>query len=201
MDVEKSTRNHVSYVFSREVILKDLLQQGIISQTEFERYDQLLYDRYHLDEDLVVPRPIISAPIPNVDITEKSSTPSEYISLTEEARKVNPSQPGYLVQSWLRDTSVISFLSHWELQNNPDFDVSGYQALVEELKSPSRTITAKKWIEATGAIGLQSKQGKNGGTYAHPEIACAFRAWLDPQHLYALIQAFLSGERLQGGIQ
>lgn len=201
MDVEKSTRNHVSYVFSREVILKDLLQQGIISQTEFERYDQLLYDRYHLDEGLVVPRPRISAPIPNVYITEKSSSPAGYISLTEEARKVNPSQPGYLVQSWLRDTSVISFLSYWELQNNPDFDVSGYQALVEELKSPSLTLTAKKWIEATRAIGLQSKQGKNGGTYAHPEIACAFWAWLDPKHLYALIQAFLSGEQSRGGIQ
>ncbi len=96
---------------------------------------------------------------------------------------------------------MISFLSHWELQNNPDFDVSGCQALVEELKSPSLTLTTKKWIEATRAIGLQSKQGKNGGTYAHPEISCAFRAWLDPQHLYVLIQAFLSGERPQGGIQ
>lgn len=201
MDAEKSTRNHVSYVFSKEVILKDLLEQGIISQTEFERYDQLLYDRYHLDEGLSVPRPAVSTPMPDAGIAEKSDFPAEYISLTEEARKVNHSQPGYLVQCWLRDASVISFLSHWELQNNPDFNVNGCQALVEELKSPSLTLTAKKWIEATKAIGLQSKQGKNGGTYAHPEIACAFRAWLDPKHLYALIQAFLSSERSRGGSQ
>ena len=201
MDVEKSTRNHVSYVFSKEVILKDLLQQGIISQEEFERYDQLLYDRYHLEENLSVPRPIVSASMPNAGIAGKLDSLAEYISLTEEARKINPEQPGYLVQSWLRVSSVFSFLSHWELQNNPDFDMSSYQALVGELKSPSLTLTAKKWIEATKAIGLQSKQGKNGGTYAHPEIACAFRAWLDPKHLYALIRAFHHGEQSRGDTQ
>lgn len=201
MDVEKLTKNHVSYIFSKEVILKDLLQRDIISQMEFEQYDQLLYDRYHLEENPIVPRPMISASISNMSLAEKSFFPFEYISLTEEARKVNPSQPGYLVQSWLRNVSVISFLSHWERQNNPDFDVNSYQTLVEELKNPSLTLTAKKWIETTRAIGLQSKQGKYGGTYAHPEIACAFQAWLYPEHFYALIQTFLYNERPQGGTQ
>ncbi len=87
MDVEKSTRKHVSYVFSREVILKDLLQQGIISQTEFERYDQLLYDRYHLDEGLVVPRPIISAPIPNVELLRNHPPPLNTFLLPRKPAK------------------------------------------------------------------------------------------------------------------
>lgn len=54
MDAEQKTRNHVSYIFSKETILKKLLQDGIISDSEFKRYDQMLYDRYQMDASLVV---------------------------------------------------------------------------------------------------------------------------------------------------
>ena len=74
-----------------------------------------------------------------------------------------------------------------------------YKALEEELKSPTLTLTAKKWIEATRAIGLRSKQGKNGGTYAHPEIACVFRAWLHPEYQYTLVQSFLHDRKRKAG--
>ena len=66
---------------------------------------------------------------------------------------------------------------------------------MEEMKNPSLTLTAKKWIETTNAVGLQSKMGKNGGTYAHSEIACAFCAWLRPQFQYSLVQSFLTEHR------
>lgn len=75
------------------------------------------------------------------------------------------------------------------------FNETGYKALLEEMKNPSLTLTAKKWIETTNAVGLQSKMGKNGGTYAHPEIACAFCAWLRPQFQYSLVQSFLTEHR------
>lgn len=197
MDAEKVTKNHVSYIYSKEIILKNLLQQGIISNQDFDRYDQMLYDRYHMDSSLGISRPIISsqsAELPDVDQSDFT-----YLSLTDEARSVNQDQPGYVIQSWLRDRTTISFLHYWETQNNENFDAAGYKALEEELKSPTLTLTAKKWIEATRAIGLRSKQGKNGGTYAHPEIACVFRAWLHPEYQYTLVQSFLHDRKRKAG--
>lgn len=197
MDAEKVTKNHVSYIYSKEIILKNLLQQGIISNQDFDRYDQMLYDRYHMDSCLGISRPIISsqsAELPDADQSDLTS-----LSLTDEARSVNQDQPGYVIQSWLRDRTTISFLHYWETQNNENFDAAGYKALEEELKSPTLTLTAKKWIEATRAIGLRSKQGKNGGTYAHPEIACVFRAWLHPEYQYTLVQSFLHDRKRKAG--
>ena len=161
MDAEKVTKNHVSYIYSKEIILKNLLQQGIISNQDFDRYDQMLYDRYHMDSSLGISRPIISSQ--SAELPDADQSDFTYLSLTDEARSVNQDQPGYVIQSWLRDRTTISFLHYWETQNNENFDAAGYKALEEELKSPTLTLTAKKWIEATRAIGLRSKQGKNGG--------------------------------------
>ena len=197
MDEEKVTKNHVSYIYSKEIILKNLLQQGIISNQDFERYDQMLYDRYHMDSSLGISRPIISSQ--SAELPDADQSDFTYLSLTDEARSVNQDQPGYVIQSWLRDRTTISFLHYWETQNNENFDAAGYKALEEELKSPTLTLTAKKWIEATRAIGLRSKQGKNGGTYAHPEIACVFRAWLHPEYQYTLVQSFLHDRKRKAG--
>ena len=197
MDAEKVTKNHVSYIYSKEIILKNLLQQGIISNQDFDRYDQMLYDRYHMDSSLGISRPIISSQ--SAELPDADQSDFTYISLTDEARSVNQDQPGYVIQSWLRDRTTISFLHYWETQNNENFDAAGYKALEEELKSPTLTLTAKKWIEATRAIGLRSKQGKNGGTYAHPEIACVFRAWLHPEYQYTLVQSFLHDRKRKAG--
>lgn len=197
MSEEQRTKNQVSYVFSKEVILKELLQQGTISDLEFERYDEMLYNRYQLDGDMGIPRPA-SLAVPNQLESPHASEEEICISLTAEAKKIFEKGPGYAVQSWLRDGNTIAFLHYWELKNNPDFNVSGYGRLLEELRLPSSALTAKKWIETTNAIGLQSKQGKNGGTYAHPEIACVFCAWLRPEFHYALIQSFLATHQRWG---
>ena len=194
MSAEEMAKNQVSYIFSKEVILKNLLQEGLISDLEYERYDQLLYARYQMDAATGIPRPNSLAVLEEFELSH-ANVPVDYISLTAEAKKVFKNAPGYAVQSWLRGGNTIAFLHYWELRNNINFNVTGYETLLEELKSPSSTLTAKKWIEATNAIGLQSKQGKNGGTYAHPEIACAFCAWLRPEFQYSLVQSFLAAHR------
>lgn len=194
MNAEEMVKNQVSYIFSKEVILKNLLQEGLISDLEYERYEQLLYDRYQMDAATGIPRP--NSLVASKELEQSHADISaDYISLTAEAKTVFENAPGYAVQSWLRDGNTIAFLHYWELRNNTNFNVTGYEMLIEELKSPSSTLTAKKWIEATNAIGLQSRQGKNGGTYAHPEIACAFCAWLRPEFQYSLVQSFLSAHR------
>lgn len=195
MDAEQKTRNQVSYVFSKEMILKKLLQEGIISDLEFERYDQMLYDRYQMDASTGCPRPMNWSATQNSTVSQQDGIVADYISLTAAAKKVLESEPGYAVQSWLRDMKTIAYLHFWELKNNTDFNEAGYETLLEEMRNPSLTLTAKKWIESTNAIGLQSKPGKHGGTYAHPEIACAFCAWLRPEFQYSLVQSFLAGHR------
>lgn len=197
MDTEQQSKNQVSYVFSREVILKKLLQEGIISDLEFEHYNQLLYDRYQMDASTGIPRPVSLITSENQDQL-CINTVIDYISLTVEARAVYQENPGYAVQSWLRSSNTIAFLHYWEQKNNANFNLSGFETLIAELKSPAATLTTKKWIDTTNAIGLQSRQGKNGGTYAHPEIACAFRAWLCPEFQYSLIQSFLTTHRSWG---
>lgn len=195
MDAEQKTRNHVSYIFSKETILRELLREGIISDSEFERYDQMLYDRYQMDASTGCPYPVSLLATQNSTVQLQNSTFADYISLTAAAKKVLENEPGYAVQSWLRDMKTIEYLHFWELKNNTGFNETGYEALLEEMKNSSLTLTAKKWIETTNAIGLQSKMGKNGGTYAHPEIACAFCAWLRPEFQYSLVQSFLTEHR------
>ena len=163
MDAEQKTRNHVSYIFSKETILKELLRDGIISDSEFERYDQMLYDRYQMDASTGCPRPVSLPATQNSTVQLQNSTFADYISLTVAAKKVLENEPRYAVQSWLRDMKTIEYLHFWELKNNTDFKEAGYEALLKEMKNSSLTLTAKKWLETTNAIGLQSKMGKNGG--------------------------------------
>ena len=67
-----------------------------------------------------------------------------------------------------------------------------FQKLLKDVRSPSYTLTPKKWIETVNAIGLESKRGKNGGTMAHPFIACDFEIWNDMQFRYEVLKYFMS---------
>lgn len=187
MGASKTTQNYVSYIYSKEVILKSLLEKGIIGDDAFSRYDQILYDRYHIDASLGVPRPIVKE-IPKMDALTTRFQNDTYLSLTALAREKDASSPGYVIQSWLREIRTIEFLRIWELQNNQNFNDAGCYRFMESLRTAPTTFTTKKWGEATGAIGIQSKAGKTGGTYAHPEIFCHFKAWLFPEFQYTLIQ-------------
>lgn len=151
MDMEQRARNQVSYVFSKEVILKKLLQEGVISDLEFKRYNQLLYDRYQMDASTGIPRPI-SLINPETQDQSLSDVSTEYLSLTAEARMVYEDNPGYAVQSWLRSSNTIAFLHYWEQKNNANFNSSGFETLIAELKTPAATLTTKKWIDTTNAI-------------------------------------------------
>ena len=190
MDKQTVTKNQTSYLFSKEVILKGLLESGVITDVDFQRYDLLLYDRYHIDGSLRIPRPIIQNPstAPEIEIPGGRET---YISLTLIAKEKDEKAHSYLIQSWLRDSNVVDFLRMWERRNNPEFDDAQCEALCTAAKTPATTLTVKKWIEKTGAVGLVSKQGANGGTFAHPEIANAFRAWLFPEFLLELLQTYM----------
>ena len=120
-----------------------------------------------------------------------------YISLTEIARAHSEDAPGYVIQSWLRSENTLAFLNLWEQENNPDYREAGYIELLEKKKTASFTLTPKLWIEKTKAIGIISKQGKGGGTFAHPMIGCEFASWISPEFKMLLLKLSLDRTRLK----
>lgn len=130
-------------------------------------------------------------PIPR-DKTQDES----YISLTEIARAHSENAPGYVIQRWLRSENTLAFLNLWEKENNPNYRDSGYIELLEKKKTASFTLTPKLWIEQTKAIGIVSKQGKSGGTFAHPMIACEFASWIAPEFKMLLLKLSLNRTKL-----
>ena len=125
-------------------------------------------------------------------VVEKYLYPTDdYISLTDIAKRFNPENPSYVIQSWLRSRNTIAFLGQWERESNPNFDEQAFQQLLVDVRSPAYTLTPARWIERVNAVGIISKRGKTGGTAAHPFIACDFEMWNDISFRYDVIRHFL----------
>ena len=122
-----------------------------------------------------------------VSMPQGKGQDKSYVSLTEIARAHSEDTPGYVIQSWLRSRNTLAFLDLWEKEHNPDYNEAGYMELLEKKKAASFTLTPKLWIERTKAIGIVSKQGKSGGTFSHPMIACEFASWVAPEFKMLLL--------------
>lgn len=131
------------------------------------------------------------------ELRTNSTLDEEYVSLTELVRAHSEDAPGYVIQSWLRRENTLAFLNLWEKENNPSYCEDAYMALLEKKRAASFTLTPKLWIDQTKAIGITSKQGKSGGTFAHPMIACEFAAWLTPEFKMLLLKLSLSRNQLR----
>jgi hypothetical protein len=99
---------------------------------------------------------------------------SDYISLTNIARYKNPGEPKDVVKNWMRSKTTIEYLGLWEKLHNSGFKGVEFDAFVREAGSNAFVLSPSKWIDATHAIGIVSKQGNTGGTYAHKDIAFEF---------------------------
>lgn len=114
----------------------------------------------------------------------------DYISLTDIARYKNPDEPKDVVKNWLRIRSTIEFLGLWEQLNNPKFKGVEFDSFRNESGANSFTLSPQKWIQATNAIGILSKSGKSGGTFAHKDIAFEFASWISPEFKLYIIQDY-----------
>ena len=119
--------------------------------------------------------------------TEKDD---EYISLTDIARYRDAERSDYILQNWMRNCSTIEFIGLWELFNNPDFNSIEFDGIKNLAGSNSFALTPKRWIETTRAIGIVSKTGRYGGTFAHRDIAFEFASWLSAEFKFYLIKEF-----------
>ncbi len=98
----------------------------------------------------------------------------DFISLTDIARNKNAEEPKDVVKNWMRSKTTIEFLGLWEQLNNPEFKGVEFDSFMFEAGTNAFTLSPSKWIERTKAIGLISKAGQSGGTFAHKDIAFEF---------------------------
>lgn len=118
----------------------------------------------------------------------------DYISLTDLARYKNPLEPKDVIKNWLRAKMNIEFLALWEQMHNPNLKGVEIDSFKAAAGTHYFTMSPQRWIKETNAIGIISKSGKNGGTYAHPDIAFEFASWISPEFNLYLITEF---ERLK----
>ncbi|MCJ7836871.1 KilA-N domain-containing protein [Cuneatibacter sp. NSJ-177] len=104
----------------------------------------------------------------------------DYISLTDIA-KYKSEDPAATIQNWMRGRDVIEFLGLWETLHNPDFKPLEFEGFKSRAGSNAFTLSPKRWVEATAAIGMYSKSGRNGGTFAHRDIAFEFASWISAE--------------------
>ena len=114
---------------------------------------------------------------------------NDYISLTDIAR-YKSDEPFIVINNWLRGKDNIQFLGLWESMHNPDFKPIEFDRLKNEAGSNAFTLSPKKWIEKTNAIGIVSKLGRYGGTFAHSDIAMEFASWISPEFKLYIIQDY-----------
>ncbi len=114
----------------------------------------------------------------------------DYICLTDIARYKNEEASDDLIRNWLRNRNTLEFLGIWEQINNPSFNPVEFDGIRKQAGLNSFTLTPKQWIERTAAIGIQSKAGRYGGTYAHTDIAFEFASWISVEFKLYLIKEF-----------
>ena len=120
---------------------------------------------------------------------------NDYISLTDIARYKNVHEPKDVVKNWLRVRDTIEFLGLWETIHNPNFKGVEFDSFRTEAGTNAFTLSPQRWIENTNAIGIVSKSGRGGGTFAHPDIAMEFASWISAEFKLYLIQDY---KRLKG---
>ena len=114
---------------------------------------------------------------------------NEFISLTDIAR-YKSDDPAAVIQNWMRSKDTILFLGLWELLHNTDFKPLEFDGFKSEAGTNAFTMSPKKWINSTNSIGIVSKSGRYGGTYAHSDIAFEFASWISPEFKLYIIKDY-----------
>ena len=115
---------------------------------------------------------------------------NDYISLTDIARYKNVHEPKDVVKNWLRVRDTVEFLGLWETIHNSNFKGVKFDSFRKEAGTKAFTLSPKRGIENTNAIGIVSKSGRGGGTFAHPDIAMEFASWISAEFKLYLIQEY-----------
>jgi len=123
-------------------------------------------------------------------ITVQQLHEEDYICLTDIARHRDAERGDYIIQNWMRNRNTIEFLGIWEQLNNPEFNSIEFDGIRNQSGLNSFSLTPKRWIIQTGAVGIVAKTGRYGGTFAHKDIAFEFASWVSVEFKLYLIKEF-----------
>lgn len=118
-----------------------------------------------------------------------SSNENDYISLTDIA-KYKSDEPNTVIGNWMRNRNTIEYLGVWESLYNPNFNPTEFEGFKKNAGLNAFTLSPQKWINATNAIGIISKAGRYGGTYAHKDIAFKFASWISVEFELYIVKEF-----------
>ena len=125
--------------------------------------------------------------VQNTDISVVKYNEEDYISLTDMAKS---QLQEHIIFRWLSLKSTIEYLGEWEMLYNPDFKCTEFGTIKNAAGSNNFVLSVKTWIERTNAIGIRSKAGRYGGTYAHRDIAYHFGMWISPKFQLLLVKEY-----------
>ena len=125
--------------------------------------------------------------VQNTDISVVKYNEEDYISLTDMAKS---QLQEHIIFRWLSLKSTIEYLGEWEMLYNPDFNCTEFGTIKNAAGSINFVLSVKTWIERTNAIGIRSKAGRYGGTYAHRDIAYHFGMWISPKFQLLLVKEY-----------
>lgn len=128
--------------------------------------------------------------VKNISVSFMSLINKDYISLTDIARYKGVAETDDVIKNWMRNRSTIEFLGLWEVINNPKFKPVEFDGFKKESGSNHFVLSPSKWIQHTNAIGIITRQGRSGGSYAHKDIAFEFASWISPEFKLYLIKEF-----------
>jgi hypothetical protein len=128
--------------------------------------------------------------VKGTEITIFKGDTEDFISLTDIARYKDAANMDTIIQNWLRNRNTIELLGFWEQLYNPNFKPLEFEGFRKQAGLNSFVLTPKRWIEATNAIGIVSKSGRYGGTFAHKDIAFEFASWISIEFKLYIIKEF-----------
>jgi len=128
--------------------------------------------------------------VQGVEIVLYEDNSSDFISLTDIARHKDPVHTDIIIQNWMRNRNTIELLGFWETIYNPDFKPLEFEGFRKQAGLNSFVMTPKRWIESTKAIGIVSKSGRYGGTFAHKDIALELASWISIECKLYIIKEF-----------
>lgn len=114
----------------------------------------------------------------------------DFVSLTDIARYKGAAETDDVIKNWMRNRSTIEFLGLWEKINNSKFNPVEFDGFISQAGSNHFVMSPSKWVLHTKAVGVVSKPGRNGGTFAHKDIAFEFASWISPEFKLFLIKEF-----------
>ena len=135
-------------------------------------------------------KPTSKITVGNTEIIFLNTEIGNYISLTDIARHKDSENMDTIIQNWMRNRNTIELLGFWETIYNPNFKPLEFEGFRKQAGLNSFVMTPKKWIESTNAIGIVSKSGRYGGTFAHKDIALEFASWISIEFKLYVLKEF-----------